>query len=67
MVIAAGAYVLGTRDGRERFDQIVQKARSLSDGVKRGVKRRAKGRAEDGWESSRPGSGALTHPMSGSS
>ena len=34
MVIAAAAYVLGTRDGRERYDQIVQKARSLSESFK---------------------------------
>ena len=34
MVIAGAAYVLGTRDGRERYDQIVQKARSLSENFK---------------------------------
>ncbi|MGH2596413.1 MAG: hypothetical protein ACRDH7_10685 [Actinomycetota bacterium] len=33
LLIAAGAYVLGTRDGRERYRQIVQKAKSLSEGV----------------------------------
>lgn len=35
LVIAGGAYVLGTRDGRERYNQIVQKGRSLADGLKR--------------------------------
>ena len=33
LVIADGAYMLGTRDGRERYDQIVKKARSLSESL----------------------------------
>lgn len=40
LLIAGGAYVLGTRDGHERYDQIVQKGRSLVDGFKRGAKER---------------------------
>lgn len=32
LLIAVGAYVLGTRDGRERYDQIVKKARSIVSG-----------------------------------
>jgi hypothetical protein len=62
LVIAGGAYVLGTRDGRERYEQIVRKARSLSDGAKR----RATERDGDGWEPSTPESG-ITPPASGSS
>lgn len=63
LVIAGGAYVLGTRDGHERYEQIVRKARSLSDGVKR----RATERDGDGWEPSTPESGGITPPASGSS
>jgi hypothetical protein len=47
LLIAGGAYVLGTRDGRERYEQIVRKARSLSAGIA--------GRLHDrgeGWETS---------------
>lgn len=63
LVIAGGAYVLGTRDGHERYDQIVAKVRSLSDGVKR----RADDRDGGGWEPSRPESGVIVPPASGSS
>lgn len=31
VVVGAGAYLLGTRAGRERYDQIVEKARSLTN------------------------------------
>ena len=31
LVIGGGAYLLGTRAGRERYDQIVDKARSLKN------------------------------------
>jgi hypothetical protein len=48
LLIAGGAYVLGTRAGRERFDQIVQKARSLSDNVRR----RTMERDDAGWATS---------------
>lgn len=34
LVIAGGAYVLGTRDGHERYNQIIEKARSLSNNAK---------------------------------
>ena len=51
LLIAGGAYVLGTRDGHERYDQIVQKGRSLMDGFKRGARERE----------------AVTHTVSGSS
>jgi hypothetical protein len=40
LVIAGGAYVLGTRDGRERYNQIVEKGRSLADGLKRRAEER---------------------------
>jgi len=63
MVIAGLAYVLGTRDGRERYEQIVKKARSLSE--------RAKGRlheqGEHGWEPSEPDGRMTELPTSGSS
>ncbi len=32
LLIAGAAYVLGTRDGRERYDQIVKTARSIVSG-----------------------------------
>jgi hypothetical protein len=31
VVVGAGAYLLGTRAGRERYDQIMEKARSLAN------------------------------------
>jgi hypothetical protein len=31
VVVGAGAYLLGTRAGRERYDQIMEKARSLTN------------------------------------
>ncbi|HEX7248639.1 MAG TPA: hypothetical protein VF351_11130 [Actinomycetota bacterium] len=31
VIVGAGAYVLGTRAGRERYDQIMEKARSLTN------------------------------------
>ena len=34
VVIAGGAYVLGTRDGRQRYDRLIQKARSLFHGMR---------------------------------
>lgn len=34
-VIASGAYILGTRAGRERYDQIVRKARSIGMRIQR--------------------------------
>jgi cell division septum initiation protein DivIVA len=39
LVIGAGAYLLGARAGRERYDEIVERARLLRD--------RLKGRADD--------------------
>lgn len=63
LVIAGGAYVLGTRDGRERYDQIVRKARSLTESVKRRVQERN----GDTWEPSEPEGAAITPPASGSS
>lgn len=61
-VIAGTAYVLGTRDGRERYEQIVKKARSLSQSAKT----RLQERAGDGWESSDPEGPVTTLPTSGS-
>jgi septal ring factor EnvC (AmiA/AmiB activator) len=51
IVIGGGAYVLGTRAGRERYDQIVEKVRGLSS---------ARSAADDSrsWESSTPAAGA---------
>jgi UDP-N-acetylmuramyl tripeptide synthase len=64
LVIAGSAYVLGARAGHERYDQIVRKSRSLSDGVKH----RMKQRDGDGWESSSgTESDVITPPGSGSS
>jgi septal ring factor EnvC (AmiA/AmiB activator) len=52
IVIGGGAYVLGTRAGRERYDQIVEKVRGLSTS--------ARSAADDSrsWESSTPAAGA---------
>jgi hypothetical protein len=63
LVIAGGAYVLGTRDGRERYDQIVKKARSLSESVKS----RVQDRSGNTWEPSEPDAPTVTPPASGSS
>lgn len=61
LVIAGGAYVLGTREGHERYDQIVKTTRSLSDGVKRRLNERDAG----GWKHSTTGSDAIAPPASG--
>ena len=52
IVIGGGAYVLGTRAGRERYDKIVEKVRGLSAS--------ARSAADDSrsWESSTPAAGA---------
>ena len=52
LVIAGGAYVLGTRDGRERYDQIVRKARSFIDAVKSRMLARNAGGSESPEEAS---------------
>ncbi len=57
------AYVLGTRDGRERYEQIVKKMRSLSEGAKS----RLHERNGHGWEPSEPEGPITTLPTSGSS
>jgi hypothetical protein len=46
LVIAAGAYVLGTRDGRERYEQIRRRAWSLSRSISRRV---MQSREEGAW------------------
>jgi hypothetical protein len=63
MVIAGTAYVLGTRDGRERYEQIVKKTRSLSEGLKN----RMSERNGNGWEPSDPEGPVTKPPASGSS
>ena len=63
LIIAGGAYVLGTRDGHERYNQIIQKARSLSDSIKL----RSKELEGVEWESSKSDGGAIAPPASGSS
>jgi hypothetical protein len=40
IVVAGGAYVLGTRDGRERYEQIRKKARSLAGTVRTRIQQR---------------------------
>jgi hypothetical protein len=60
MVIAGIGYVLGTRDGRERYEQIVEKTRSLSEGVKS----RMQERNGQGWEPSEPGGPISSQPAS---
>ncbi|HEY7668730.1 MAG TPA: hypothetical protein VIE12_11495 [Actinomycetota bacterium] len=47
VVIAAGAYVLGTRAGRERYDQIVARMRSIREGLRD----RSDGDASERWGS----------------
>lgn len=60
MVIAGAAYVLGTRDGRERYEQIVTKARSLSESFKG----RLQEQSEQDWKSSEPEGPMTTLPSS---
>ena len=57
IVIGGGAYVLGTRAGRERYDQIVEKARGLSTSARD----RATGGSRS-WESSTPADATETTP-----
>ncbi|MEO8424908.1 MAG: hypothetical protein ABI595_13490 [Actinomycetota bacterium] len=63
LVIAGGAYVLGTRDGRERYNQIVRRVRALSEGVKHRLDERD---AHD-WDASRPEGDAIVPRPSTSS
>ena len=46
-VIGGGAYLLGTRAGRERYDQIMARVNSAKSGVK---DRMGQGSADDGWD-----------------
>ena len=46
VVIAGGAYLLGSKAGRERYDQVVTKARSISESI-RG---RLDGARQDPWD-----------------
>jgi hypothetical protein len=62
LLIAGGAYVLGTRAGRERYEQIAQKARSLSSDIRRRVTERD----DPGWETS-GSEGAAKAPRASSS
>lgn len=57
IVIGGGAYVLGTRAGRERYDQIVEKVRGLSNSARD----RATGESRS-WESSTPAGATETTP-----
>ena len=47
VVIAAVAYVLGTRAGRERYDQIMERAKSLKNQARERLGERPNG---DSWE-----------------
>lgn len=64
IIIGGGAYVLGTRAGRERYDQIVEKVRGLSAPARD----RAAGDTRS-WESSTPAAGvnptAASEPITG--
>lgn len=58
-VIGGGAYLLGTRAGRERYDQIVNAMRSTKDGVRGRVQRPDAGETWQPGSSHAPG-GATT-------
>ena len=60
IVIGGGAYVLGTRAGRERYDQITEKARSLKT---KAQERMNQGPESASWE---PGQSS-TSPSTGAS
>ena len=47
VVIAGVAYLLGTRAGRERYDQIMEKAKSLKNQARERLGERSNG---DSWE-----------------
>ena len=63
IVIGGGAYLLGARAGRERYDQIVEKVRGLSASARE----RATGESGS-WEASAPAGAttpATTDPVTG--
>jgi len=57
LVIGGGAYVLGTRAGRERYDQIVGKLRAMKSSVQ---DRQGTTADQDPWQSARPDSARTT-------
>lgn len=54
LVIGGGAYVLGTRAGRERYDQIVEKLRAMKSSVQ---DRQGSTAEQAPWQSASPDSG----------
>jgi len=59
IVIGGGAYVLGTRAGRERYDQIVEKTRSLGSKAQ-GRMNRGSSSESPSWEAGQTGSPTST-------
>ncbi len=57
LVIGGGAYVLGTRAGRERYDQIMGKLRAMKSSVQ---DRQGTTAEQDPWQSARPDSAQTT-------
>ncbi|HWC72065.1 MAG TPA: hypothetical protein VG993_12970 [Actinomycetota bacterium] len=64
VVIGAGAYLLGTRAGRERYEQIVGKARSLTDSVREQGGQRS-GTSQGPWSGGSPTTRPTGAPSSG--
>jgi hypothetical protein len=56
LVIGGGAYVLGTRAGRERYDQIVGKLRAMKSSVQ---DRQGSTGDQAPWQSASPGSARI--------
>ena len=57
LVIGGGAYVLGTRAGRERYDQIIGTLRAMKSSVQ---DRQGTTAEQDPWQSARPDSAQTT-------
>jgi hypothetical protein len=62
IVIGGGAYVLGTRAGREQYDRITEKARSLRS---KAQERMSQDSQSDSWEPMQSGSSSSTGTTSG--
>ena len=62
-IIAGGAYLLGARDGRERYDQIVEKTKSLKHKTQERLAGRSDGASWEGTITSNADSTSVPRPL----
>ena len=62
-IIAGGAYLLGARAGRERYDQIVEKTKSLKHRTQERLSGRSDGASWEGTATSNADSAGVPKPL----